>query len=249
MTRKIKAIIVDDEERARDVISTLLQKHCPEIQILDQCKNVKEAVESIKKWSPDVVFLDIEMPEHAGYELVDFFEKIEFEIIFVTAYDQYAIKAFELSAIDYLLKPIEIKRLKEAIERVQNKIGRHQMEVNYKNLVESFKKDSIDRIIIPHKGEQMILPLEQILAIEAKESYSVIHCDNSKNYMVSRNLKHFESLLNDNSFFRCHKSWLINTSKVSSYSKKNLEITLCNEMNCKLSKYKKAEFENNYLVK
>lgn len=246
MIKKINAIIVDDEERARDVLSTLIERHCPQIHIQDQCKNVKEAIKSIQNHRPNVVFLDIEMPEQAGYELVEFFDPIDFEIIFVTAYDHYAIKAFELSAIDYLLKPVEIKRLKEAIARVEDKIGTRKMEENYKTLVQNLKKEQIDRIIIPHNREQLVISLNEILALEAKESYSVIHCENGKNYMVSKNLKHFESLLEDTSFFRSHKSWLINTSKIISYSKKSLEVTLSEKVKAKLSKYKKAKFEEDF---
>ncbi|MEZ4937166.1 MAG: response regulator [Crocinitomicaceae bacterium] len=246
MTKKINALIVDDEERARDVLSILLEKHCPEVHLIDQCKNVMEAVKSIHLHQPDVVFLDIEMPEHAGYELVDHFKQIDFEIIFVTAYDQYAIKAFELSAIDYLLKPVEIKRLKESVNRVASKLGARKMEENYRILAESIQKDQVEKLIIPHKGDQVILPLDTIFALEARESYSVIHCANEKSYMVSRNLKHFETMLEDTVFFRTHKSWLINSEKVASYSKKNLEIKLTNGLICRLSKYKKGDFENIY---
>ena len=242
----IKAILVDDEERARDVLSTLLSKYCPEIELLDQCENVIQAAESIKKHQPDVIFLDIEMPVNAGYEIVNFFEEIDFEIIFITAYDHYAIKAFEMTAIDYLLKPIEISRLKEAITKVSSKIGTKRLEENYRLLVESIEKETIDKIIVPHNREQIILPLEQICAIEAKESYSLIHTSEGKSYMVSKNLKHFESLLEDASFFRSHKSWLINLAKVQSYSKKNLEINIEGDLITKLSKYKKASFEQEF---
>ena len=123
---KIKAILVDDEESARDVLENLLRRFCPEIDLLDKCNNVEQAVESIKQHKPNLVFLDIEMPNYAGYELVDFFTEIDFEIIFVTAYDQYAIKAFEVSAVDYLLKPIEIERLKESVSRVSPKFNKEQ---------------------------------------------------------------------------------------------------------------------------
>lgn len=246
MTKTVNAILVDDEERARNVLSALLASHCPQINLMDQCKNVKEAVESIKTHQPDVVFLDIEMPEHAGYEIINFFDEINFEIIFITAYDQYAIKAFEMSALDYLLKPIEISRLKTAISKLEEKLGSRKMEENYRLLLENMEKDKIDKIVIPHNREQLILPLEKIVALEAKESYSVIHTNENKNYMVSRNLKHFESLLDESNFFRSHKSWLINMDKVQSYSKKQLEITLEGGLTTKLSKYKKPNFEKEF---
>jgi two-component system LytT family response regulator len=109
---KIKAIIVDDEESARDVLQNLLLLFCPNVEVVAKCENVLKAVDAINKEQPDLVFLDIEMPNYAGYEIVNFFDKINFEIIFVTAYDQYAVRAFEVAAIDYLLKPIDIDRLK-----------------------------------------------------------------------------------------------------------------------------------------
>lgn len=245
--KNIKAILVDDEERARNVLSTLLEKHIPEISLVDKCEDVEQAVESIKKNKPDVVFLDIEMPRYAGYEIVDFFKDIDFEIIFVTAYDHYAIKAFELSAIDYLLKPIDISRLKEAVGRLSEKLGNRKMEENYKLLIESLKEEKTDKIIIPVNREQKVLYLEEIIAIEAKESYSVLWCSEDQKYMVSKNLKHFESILENTEFFRSHKSWLINSTKINSYSKKSLEITLEKDIKAKLSKYKKPDFEERYI--
>ena len=115
------AIIVDDERSAREILSGLLVRYCPQINIVEKCKGLKEAVEAIKKQKPSLVFLDIEMPNYAGYEIVSFFEEIDFEIIFVTAYDQYALKAFEISAVDYLLKPVTIERLKLSVDRFVEK--------------------------------------------------------------------------------------------------------------------------------
>lgn len=248
MIRNLKALIVDDEERARDVLAHLLGKHFPDLQIIDQCKDVEEAVLCIQTNKPDVVFLDIEMPRYAGYELVEFFETIDFEIIFITAYDNYAIKAFELAAIDYLLKPIEIKRLKEAVLKLEDKVGRKRMEENYHLLIENLKNDKIEKIIIPHNREQKVLYLSEIIAIEAQESYSIFHCLGKAKYMVSKNLKYFESILEESSFYRSHKSWLINTEKIKAYSKQKLEISLEEELTTKLSKYKKLEFEKSYFT-
>ena len=243
---KIKALIIDDEERSRDVLHTLLSKHAKTIEVLDECDCVEEAVQSIKTHQPDVIFLDIEMPRYAGFEIVEFFENIDFEIIFITAYDQYAIKAFELAAIDYLLKPIEIKRLKAAIDKLQKKIGTQKIEQNYKILVESLKNEKTEKIIIPFNREQKVLYFKDIIAIEAQESYSVFHCSEGQKFMVSKNLKYYESILEDSQFFRSHKSWLINTDKITSYSKKNLEIELANFLTAKLSKYKKSDFEDKH---
>ena len=114
----MKAIIIDDEEAARSVLSNLLKRTCPQVEILELCENVPEGVKAIHKHKPDLVFLDVEMPDYAGYELVDFFDEVNFKIIFATAYDQYALKAFEVHAVDYLLKPFSQERFDQAIEKI-----------------------------------------------------------------------------------------------------------------------------------
>lgn len=119
--KKIKAIIVDDEESARDVLENLLLRFCPEVTLVAKCSHVEEAVQTIKNTQPHLVFLDIEMPNYAGYEITEFFDELPFDIIFVTAYNQYALRAFEVSATDYLMKPIDIERLKEAVQKVVEK--------------------------------------------------------------------------------------------------------------------------------
>ncbi|NOQ71573.1 MAG: response regulator [Crocinitomix sp.] len=239
------AIIVDDERSAREILSGLVVRFCPQLKIVDKCTGLKEAVESIKKNKPALVFLDIEMPNYAGYEIVSFFEEIDFEIIFVTAYDQYAIKAFEVSAVDYLLKPVTIDRLKASVARFVEKQKRTNSHKSYTALKDNINSPILSKIIIPHLGSQKIIPISTILAFEAKEAYSTIHLLNGEKYMVSKNLKHFENLLEENgTFFRSHKSWLVNISRVKTYSKSQLTITLENDLSCKLSKYKKPNFED-----
>ncbi len=239
----INAILVDDEESARDVLENLLRRFCPEVVLLDKCNNVEQAVESIKEHSPNLVFLDIEMPNYAGYELVDFFTEIDFEIIFVTAYDQYAIKAFEVSAVDYLLKPIEIDRLKEAVSRVSSKFNKAQSKVRIEHLKETLSHSSIQSILATKNGNQYVVNFSDIIAIEAQESYSCIHTTDEK-YIMSKNLKHFERLLSEQlNFIRSHKSWIINVSFIKYYSKSDLTVKLESDLLAKLSKYKKSEFE------
>lgn len=239
------AIIVDDEKSAREILSGLILRYCPQIRIVEKCKGLVEAVEVIKKHKPALVFLDIEMPNYAGYEIVSFFDEIDFEIIFVTAYDQYAIKAFEVSAVDYLLKPVTIERLKQSVERFAEKQKLTNSHKSYSALKDNINGPSLTKIIIPHAGSQKIISISTILCFEAKEAYTTIHLLNGERYMVSKNLKHFENLLDENSsFFRSHKSWLVNINRVKTYSKSQLTITLETELICKLSKYKKPDFEN-----
>lgn len=240
---KLKAIIIDDEQRARDVLNNLIARFCPQVEVIALCENVLKAVEVIKEQPPDIVFSDIEMPLYAGYELVNFIDKINFEIIFVTAYDQYAVRAFEVAAIDYLLKPVEIDRLRQAVARVEARKEKEQQTENLMVLKEAIEKKKINNIVIFDKGQRYIVPLTSIIAIEARESYCLIYTT-EKQLTASKNLKHFENSLEDDSnFFRVHKSWIINKQYLSNYSKSDLTIQLSNNMTTKLSKYRRLEFE------
>jgi len=250
MQKTFNAILVDDEESARNILSSLLLNFCPQINIVDKCEDVEQAVVSIKKNKPDLVFLDIEMPNYAGYEITSFFETIDFEIVFVTAYDHYAIKAFQVSAVDYLLKPIDINKLKESVEKFIIKDQSKNAALNYQVLVESLKNDKINKIIVPHQGDQKIVLIKNIIAVEASESYSFIHTNDNNKYIVSKNLKHFETLFNTNSnFLRTHKSWMINLDYLKEYSKSKLTLELENNITAKLSKYKKPQFEEQLVSK
>lgn len=241
--KKIRAILVDDEEGARDVLENLLRRFCPEVELISKCENVLQAVEVIKTQQPDLVFLDIEMPNYSGFEIVTFFKEINFEIIFVTAYDQYAIRAFEVAAIDYLLKPIDIERLKNAVARVVQQRNIEQQSQRLSLLSNTLESKQLKNIVISDKGQQNIIAIDHIIAIEAQESYCTIHTSD-KTFVASKNLRHFETVLeNIPQFFRVHKSWLVNKDCIKHYSKSDLSIQLSNGLTTKLSKYKKAEFE------
>jgi len=240
--KTLTAILVDDEEGARDVLSILLERFCPTIDLIGKYSNVEDAVDGVKKHNPDVVFLDIEMPNYAGYEIVEFFDEINFEMVFITAHDKYAIKAFEISAVDYLLKPIDLDRLKSSVEKLTQKVQLKQPN-HIGLLTDTLKSNEVKSVVISDKGYQTKIDLKDIIAFEAKESYCSLHTIEKK-YVASKNLKHFETILSQNkNFFRVHKSWLINLDFMKNYSKSNLEINLENDIVAKLSKYKKAEFE------
>lgn len=241
---KLRAILVDDEESARDVLQNLLLRFCPDVELIAKCENVLQAVDIINKEHPDLVFLDIEMPNYAGYEIVSFFKKIDFEIIFVTAYDQYAIRAFEIAAIDYLLKPVDIERLKLSVARVKTQRNTEQQAQRLALLSTTLESKQLKNIVVSDKGQQNIIPIESIIAIEAQESYCVIHTTEKK-FVASKNLKHFETILEGlPQFIRVHKSWMVNKHHIKNYSKSDLSIQLSNGLVTKLSKYKKAEFES-----
>ncbi len=241
---EIKAIIIDDEQRARNVLKNLIERSFSDIKIIEQCSTLKEGVQTIKKHNPNVVFLDVQMPNYNGYEIVDFFDEIDFEIIFVTAYDQYAIKAFELSAVDYLVKPVSRSRLAEAITRVSEKIKTKNQLEEYQILAKSIKEKEFSKIIIPELGNRRILELQNIIAIEADGAYSVIHLTNNEKITISKNLKYFENVIpKESAFFRSHRTWLISLNHTVSLNKSDLTLFLTNNIIAKLSRVKMEEFE------
>ncbi len=241
--KHLRAILVDDEASARDVLSNLLARFCPEVEVLATCENVEQAVKKINELTPDLVFLDIEMPQYAGFEIIRFFEDIHFQIIFVTAYEHYAIRAFEIAAVDYLLKPIDIDRLKQAVERASNRFLLEQQKQRLALVSENLEHKQFTNLVITDRGNQHVVPFNEIIAFEAMESYSCIHTT-TRNFTVSKNLKYYENLLEPlPQFFRTHKSWFINTHFVSKYNKSEMLIQL-DRIQAKLSKYKKAEFES-----
>jgi two-component system, LytTR family, response regulator len=243
MSRQITAIVVDDEESARSILANLLLRFCPAVRLVGSYANVEAAVHSIHALRPQLVFLDIEMPNYSGFEIVNFFEKVDFEMVFITAYDKYALRAFEVSAVDYLLKPIDIDRLKEAVERVQQRVG-NSSSFNRELLSESLQSKEVARISVADKGYQTVVNTCDIVAIEASESYSTIRTLDAKPLLVSKNLKHFETVLADNrNFFRSHKSWIVNLDMLEKYNRSTGDIILRGNITAKLSKYRKEEFE------
>jgi len=213
----MKAIIIDDEKRARVSLALLLQEYCPEVEVVAECENLSEGVKAIRKFNPEVVLLDIEMPGHSGLELLDFFDEkdINFGIVFTTAYNEYAIQAFKLSAIDYLLKPIAPEELVGAIARVEK-----QKNIQFKALTENIQNDTFEKIAVPSGNSLILLKISDIIYIKGEGAYSEIYMSDKSKHMVSRNLKNFEEiLLKDKRFLRTHKSYIVNFDEVVSYNK------------------------------
>ena len=213
----MKAIIIDDESRARQSLELLLTEFCPQVKVVALCENLPEGIKAIHKHKPDLVLLDIEMPGHSGLELLDFFEDkdVNFSIIFTTAYNEYALKAFKLSAIDYLLKPISPQELVEAINRVEKKSVQH-----FRALHENMHHERFEKIAVPDGSSYHVLNLADIVYIKGQGTYSEVHMMDKTKVMVSRNLKIFEELLVDNkNFVRSHKSYVVNCDKIKSFTK------------------------------
>uniref|UniRef100_UPI004049A1F7 LytR/AlgR family response regulator transcription factor n=1 Tax=Flavobacterium sp. TaxID=239 RepID=UPI004049A1F7 len=215
----MKAIIIDDEKRARVTLQLLLAEYCPQIEVVAECENLPEGVKAIRKLQPELVLLDIEMPGHSGLELLDFFNEneINFSIIFTTAYNEYAIQAFKFSAIDYLLKPINPEQLTEAIKRLEKQ---QQKFENLNSFKENIKQESLTKIAVPAGNSVIFLDITKILYIKGEGSYAEVFCMNQTKKLVSRNLKNFEEILCANSnFSRVHKSYIVNLDFVIAYNK------------------------------
>jgi two-component system, LytTR family, response regulator len=243
----LKAIIVDDEENARITLFTLLSEYVEDIEVIAQCENVPEAVLAINKHSPDIVFLDIEMPEYNGFELIEFFKEITFELIFVTAFSQYAIKAFEVSAVDYLLKPVEINPLKSAVEKVKLKIKSNASNIRQRVdlMKQSYQGHEIQKIALPMHDGLLFVEVTKIVLFEADRSYTDIYLNDGSKITVSKPMRIFEDLLVDRKhFFRPHRSFLINIHYLKKYSKGESLIKLDNDICVAISRDRKNDFEN-----
>jgi two-component system LytT family response regulator len=245
--KKIKVVIVDDERAARNILGSLLKMYYPEIEVVASDANVPDAVLSIKQHEPDLVFLDVEMPKYAGYEIVKFFDNIDFHMIFITAYEEFALKAFEVNAIDYLLKPIDRNRLFDSIDRFKIALESKAINANYKELLEELSEEDTRSVIYSESGKKSAIKNREVLAISAQGAYSLIHLINGKELTVSKNIGTLsESYQDDCNFYRSHKSWLVNCSHIESYSKSKETIKMSSGLVCKLSRFKKAEFETYY---
>jgi len=239
----IKAIIVDDEINARENLRYLTNTFCEKIEIVYEASNVDDAISAIEQYKPHLVFLDIEMPQKNGFQLINHFTKIDFYIIFVTAYDKYAIKAFKYSALDYLMKPIDIQELKDAVKKASKNIEKDHFKERLELL--NINKKKLQKIALPYKSDYVILDVNNITCIEADRMYAHINTLDNKTYTASKKLSHFENLLSDQmKFIRVHRSWLINTDFINIYSKKEKFVQLTNGNKIPVSKSYKEVFEN-----
>lgn len=245
----MKAIIVDDEDRARRSLETLLTAHCPELVIAEQCSNVPKAVLAIKQHQPDVVFLDIEMPEFSGFELMNFFDDVDFEIVFVTAYSEYALRAFEFSAVDYLLKPVQVDKLKTAISKVKDRVHSNNMKQRLEVLQQNLQNDEFSKIALPVSDGLLFVEVSNIAMLEADGAYTLVYLADGSKLLVSKKLKFFEDLLaKRKNFFRIHRSHLINLNFVKKYNRLESFIQMDNGLSMPVSKDRKKEFEDSLAV-
>ncbi len=219
---KLKTIIVDDEHDAVDFISSIIREYCPSLDVIGKAYNVNEGIAIIREHKPDLVFLDVEMPNGTGFDLLAQFPDKDFEVIFITAFNHYAIKAIKFSAVDYILKPINISEFIEAVGRVTKKRSEKPVHSNesIRVLMENLRPSVPSRLAIPTTDGMEYLNPREIVRIEADRSYSWFYLNSDRKILVSKHLKEFQELLGDRYFFRSHNSHLINLKFVRKFIRK-----------------------------
>ncbi len=215
----IKAILIDDEVHCIDTLSILISDYCPEVLVMEHCMSAKQGLAAIDKHHPALVFLDIEMPVMNGFELLEQFKEIPFSIIFTTSYDQYAIKAIRISALDYLLKPIDPKELVTAVHKVQVQKAPPSAE-QFRMLMDQIKhkETGFTKIAVPTAEGFELVPAAEVLYFEANDNYTHLFLKNKNKIIACRTLKEVEDQLLDFSFFvRVHHSYIVNLNEVARY--------------------------------
>lgn len=215
----IRALLVDDEHYANENLKTLLGMFCEGVEVVETANSVIDAIKKINKLKPDLVFLDIEMPGQNGFELLECFEERTFKTIFVTAYDHYALKAFKMHAVNYLLKPLDPILLKEAVEHV---VALKKEDYNSRtDAVIEENRMGQDKIGIPIRNGVRYIPKSQIIYLEASGNYTLLYLRDEKPILVSKTIKAFESVLIEPLFTRIHRGNIVNIKEVKAYLKSN----------------------------
>jgi two-component system LytT family response regulator len=242
---QLKTILVDDEKNSRDILRNYLTKYCPKINILGEGENINDALELTKKHNIDLVFLDVEMPYGNAFDFIDQLENPTFEIIFVTAYDHYAIDALNSHAAYYLTKPISIDNLIKAVDYVQDIKDKERKLLNTVLIPKTTKIEG--KITIPTQNGFEILSIQDILFAKADDNYTMLFLQNETKKLVSKTLKYFEDSLKAHNFCRIHKSFLVNINSIVSYNKgKGGSIILSNGKELSVSASKKSELLSHF---
>ena len=241
----IRAVIIEDEAQSRELLNALVVKHCEGVSIVDLAKNVESGVEAIKKHQPDLIFLDISMPDGTGFDLLGKVKDQKFDVIFTTATDKYAIKAIKYSAMDYLLKPIDIEELVLAVKKVKEKKSSSGSAENLAFLLQNLqqKNENYAKITLPVANAYEVVNIRDIIRCEAEGSYTTFYLVNNKKIVVSVNLKYYEDLLPEKDFFRIHHHHLINMTHVIRFLKVDGGYAIMSDgAQVELARRKKDEF-------
>lgn len=244
--KPIKVVIIDDEQDAIQLTKILLQKIDVHTEVTASFSNPESALDFLKTNQPDLILLDVEMPRLSGFELLEKLGVISFGVIFITAYDQYAIKAFRYQAIDYLIKPLSDSLLKEAIQRASANII---MDEQLQELSKMRKGEKINKLAVPTSKGILFISLDEICCIEAADNYSIIHFNNKSPVVTSKTLKDMHSLIDDAFFMRVHRQFVVNLNQVMKMQRTESTITLSNNMNIPISRDQKENLLDHFKMK
>jgi two-component system LytT family response regulator len=241
----LTAIIIDDETNSRNALRQKITKHCTDIMVISECENGEEGIINIESQKPDIVFLDVEMPRMNGFTMLQQLKNKDFEVIFITAYDHYAIKAIKFSALDYLLKPVEVEDLKNAVEKATQKRkqikGNNRVELLLQNFLE--EKAAHQRIAISSMEGLQFVPTDDIIYLEANSNYTIFYIVGNRKITAARTLKDFEDMLPASLFIRIHHSYLINKNGIEKYIKGDGgQVVMKNGVVLDVARRKKEEF-------
>lgn len=227
----ITAVIVDDEKKSILLLTKFIAEYCTNINIVGTAQNIADAKVVIEAQKPQLVFLDIEMPYGTGFDLLDVLEDIHFETIFITAYSQYAISAFRYASIDYLLKPIHIEHLQQAVQKAEEKIQTQKQVTDYKKLLEQLEQQNLleKKILLSGNTEQFNVKVSEILYCIAEGSYTAVYMTNIRKFLSSKNLKHFEDTLPQDVFCRIHHGHLVNINQIKRITKGHIGTVVMND--------------------
>ncbi len=238
-----KSVIIDDEQNSAFALEKLLEKYCPDLELVNIINDPREGLEYLLANEIDLLFLDIQMPHITGLELIKRVPKKNFHVVFTTAYDQYAIEAIKLQAIDYLLKPIDPEQLVQSVSRYIESKKDEKIE----DLLNGVSKTSTNKLVIQLQDKTLFLDYKEINYLEAESNYTHVHMIDGSNYMTSKTIKHFEELLNQEGFYRTHQSFLVNLDLIREYSKPDHSVVLKNGKFIPVSKNKKEGLLNQLL--
>ncbi|HEY0676944.1 MAG TPA: LytTR family DNA-binding domain-containing protein [Chitinophagaceae bacterium] len=247
----IKTLIIDDELKARNVLRHYIESFIPQITEIRHADSVDAAIEILKVFEADIVFLDVEMPHKNGFQFLMEITNPSFDVIFTTAYNQYAIQAIRFSALDYLLKPVDPDELQAAVQRhIEKKEARQTQKELYQNLVENISKSNVKdfKIAVPSAEGFYFFEIDDILRLEADRSYTHIHLLNKRPFIASKTLKHFEDMLEEFNFIRTHKSHLVNPRHVTRLTSDNEYVLLSDGSKVEVSRRKKEDVQKQLIT-
>lgn len=240
---KKTAVIVDDESDARQTLHGYIQRYCPSIEIIGEAFDVPSAVEVINSMKPEIVFLDIEIPFGNAFDVLDATRDINFETIFVTAYSEYALKAINFNAAYYILKPVDIDELIQAVERASENLDKSGTQTITEIIRSNLQHPDKKKLVVPNSNGFDVIPVDEIIRFEGSGNYTEIYLTENRKKTVTKVLKHFEDLVSDLPFMRVHKSHLVNMHHISSYFKgRGGTAIMADGVEIEISIHKKDEF-------